>query len=214
MCNYFTPLNLIYFGSLGVAARLELTFSRFQDPVQLINNEPTFIKKYSLIVASELPQNALLKLGDLCHHAHIPLLVLNIYGFVGWLRTVLPEHDSTSKQNQSPLSALVASQRADAAHSPLLVVVESKPDFPPSDLRISNPFPELLTYVATWDFEKLNSTQHAHIPFPVILVKAIEAWKASVRKSPKISSFHSTRLIGYLSCLARWRLARKHKGEG
>jgi amyloid beta precursor protein binding protein 1 len=60
--------------------------------------------------------------------------------------------------------------------------VESKPDFPKTDaLRVREPFPELRAYADTWNFDTLTTVEHAHIPFPVILIKAADAWKASVR---------------------------------
>jgi len=60
------------------------------------------------------------------------------------------------------------------------IVIESKPDFSHLDLRISDPFPALKAYADSFDLNSLKSNQHAHVPFPVILIKALDDWKKEV----------------------------------
>lgn len=63
-------------------------------------------------------------------------------------------------------------------YAPQHSIVESKPpDVDIFDLRLSNPFPELLEYVRDANFEVEDSMLHAHIPFVIILLKAAETWK-------------------------------------
>lgn len=58
-------------------------------------------------------------------------------------------------------------------------VVESHSESTPS-LRIDKPFPALLDHAMSLDFTKMDSEEHAHIPYVVILVRALEDWKKSV----------------------------------
>jgi len=70
-------------------------------------------------------------------------------------------------------------------------VTESKPDMLSiDDLRITNPFPALLVrnelqtfkdYANSINFEALDSAEHGHLPFNIILIRSVEAWKATVR---------------------------------
>lgn len=48
------------------------------------------------------------------------------------------------------------------------------------DLRIHQPFPELVEYTKTFDYSKMDGEEYAHIPAVVIVIKALEEWRASV----------------------------------
>ena len=61
----------------------------------------------------------------------------------------------------------------------LAAVIEPHSETFPS-LRLTQPFPALLEWATSTDYEKLDPTEHAHIPFPIILVKSAEKWKAEV----------------------------------
>ena len=58
-------------------------------------------------------------------------------------------------------------------------VVESHPDTAPS-LRIDKPFPALINYAMAIDFVNMDTTDHGHIPYIVILVRVLEEWKKTV----------------------------------
>ena len=60
-----------------------------------------------------------------------------------------------------------------------LSVVESHPETAPS-LRIDKPFSALVNYAMSIDFENLDTTDHGHIPYIVILVRVLEEWKKAV----------------------------------
>lgn len=64
-------------------------------------------------------------------------------------------------------------------HFNLDLVIESHSENMPS-LRIDKPFPSLLQHAMSLDFAKMDPTDHGHIPYVVILVRAIEEWKTSV----------------------------------
>ena len=51
----------------------------------------------------------------------------------------------------------------------------------PPSLRLDKPFPALLEHARSLDFENMDVTDHGHIPYAVILVRAIDDWKAKVR---------------------------------
>jgi amyloid beta precursor protein binding protein 1 len=59
-------------------------------------------------------------------------------------------------------------------------VVESKKDGDKFDLRISNAFEELKVFCDNINMDELDSMEHSHVPFIVILYKAIEKWKTEV----------------------------------
>jgi len=45
-------------------------------------------------------------------------------------------------------------------------------------LRLTRPFPALAEWAKSIDYDALDPTEHAHIPFPIILVKVTENWRA------------------------------------
>jgi len=122
-----------------------------RDPVDLINSEPDYFKQFTIVVVNDLPEDSLLKLGKICWDNSIVLIVVRVSGFVGYIRVIVPEH----------------------------TIIESKPDNPIDDLRIANPFPELEKYADAIDMSTLNSTDHSHTPFIVLLLKEVKKWKAS-----------------------------------
>jgi amyloid beta precursor protein binding protein 1 len=53
-------------------------------------------------------------------------------------------------------------------------VIESKPDqVQIDDLRLANPFPSLKEYADSFKFEELDSQEHGHVPYSVILIRAL-----------------------------------------
>jgi len=157
--NFFVEI-----GSLGKSRAVEVSRLLYElndfvkssnsveeDPVELINSNPDFVSKYTHVVATELPDASVLKLEHSCRKHNIPLIVVRCNGLLGYLRISAGQH----------------------------VVIESKPAFPPEDLRLSDPFLELEAFVDSVDYSKLNSIEYVHVPFPVILVKSLKAWKAS-----------------------------------
>lgn len=64
------------------------------------------------------------------------------------------------------------------------IVIESHSDDRPS-LRIDKPFPALLQYAQSLDLEALDPTEHGHVPYVYILIKAMEKWNQEVRVPPQ-----------------------------
>jgi amyloid beta precursor protein binding protein 1 len=47
----------------------------------------------------------------------------------------------------------------------------------PEDLRMNSPFPALLELADSYDFETMDSAEHSHVPFVVILLRVMNKWK-------------------------------------
>lgn len=109
-----------------------------------------------------MAENHLQPLADLCWKHGIPLLIARAYGLIGTVRLQLKEHD----------------------------IIESRPEADRFDLRIANPFPDLVSYCDTIDLDALSSIEHSHIPYIVILYKAIQAWKRQVWTSTYLFCFN------------------------
>uniref|UniRef100_A0A6B2L1E8 NEDD8-activating enzyme E1 regulatory subunit n=1 Tax=Arcella intermedia TaxID=1963864 RepID=A0A6B2L1E8_9EUKA len=122
-----------------------------QDPDALIESNPDFVKDYTIIIATEINPLSLLRLSQACTKYNKILVSIKINGLIGQLRIQAGEH----------------------------TIVQSKPSFPPEDLRLNTPFPALAEFAASVSYDALDNMQFAHIPFPVILLKEIEAWKAA-----------------------------------
>lgn len=62
----------------------------------------------------------------------------------------------------------------------LSAVIESHPETAQS-LHLDRPFPELLEYAMSLDFEGMDVTDHGHVPYVIILTRVLEEWKREVR---------------------------------
>jgi amyloid beta precursor protein binding protein 1 len=125
-----------------------------RDPVDLLDSDPSFFDTFSLVIATQMPQghgSPLSRLAAYLWERNIPLLVVRSYGLVGVVRVVRPEHR----------------------------VLEGKLDSQVPDLRIADPWPELRAYVDAIDLDAADDMTHSHVPYVAVLIKAIDAWKAS-----------------------------------
>ncbi|KAJ7594896.1 hypothetical protein C8J56DRAFT_927884 [Mycena floridula] len=66
-------------------------------------------------------------------------------------------------------------------------VIESHSETLPS-LRIDKPFPELLEHAMKLDLAAMDPTDHGHVPYVVILVRALEDWKKQHNNLPPSTS--------------------------
>ncbi|PFX26195.1 NEDD8-activating enzyme E1 regulatory subunit-like [Stylophora pistillata] len=116
----------------------------------LLRENSDYFKSFTVVIATQLPEETLLKLGSLLWSSNIPLLVCHSYGFIGCMRIVLQEH----------------------------CVVESHPDSTHPDLRLDRPFPGLVQYVDALDLNTMTKQEHGHTPYVVLLLKYLNKWKA------------------------------------
>lgn len=65
------------------------------------------------------------------------------------------------------------------------------------DLRLTDPFPGLRKLVDSIDLDSLSRAKHAHVPYIVILLKALDRWREKVREFQLSSHFdvHFLRMV-------------------
>lgn len=137
-----------------------------QEPTnQILLDNPDFFKSFSLVIATSLCEKTIQNLSNHLWDINVPLILCRSIGFLGSFRIQLKEH----------------------------AIVESHPDNEQHDLRLDVPFQTLLDYLNSFDIDALDLKDHGHIPWIVILYKAIQKWKISNPNS--------------------WPMSRKEKNE-
>ncbi|KAJ1404318.1 Ubiquitin-activating enzyme [Sesbania bispinosa] len=120
-------------------------------PEALIETNPSFFSQFTLVVATQLVENSMIKLDRICREANVMLIFARSYGLTGFVRISLKEH----------------------------TVIESKPEHFLDDLRLNNPWPELKRFAEGIDLNVQDPVTHKHIPYVVILVKMADEWAKS-----------------------------------
>ncbi len=125
------------------------------------------------VIAADLPSDVLKPISNLCWEGTdgsisvpIPMVIVKSYGLIGTVRLQTPLH----------------------------TIVESKPDNFVPDLRLSSiascgrkddtVFPELYDYISSIELTALENHVHGHVPFVVILCKAMEKWLETKSSHP------------------------------
>ena len=103
-----------------------------------------------LVVASDLEPPLLTKVAKSCDEDHVPLVVVHGYGLTGVVRL----------------------------QTPLLPLLNPKPRDVPPDLRLVKPFASLSEMASSIQWDKLESHEHGHIPYPLVLLNMKEEWCA------------------------------------
>ena len=104
---------------------------------KVVNERPEFLHQFQVVIGCRLDESLQLKVEEICRAVGVPLVLQNILGFFGQLRLCLQEH----------------------------CVIEGKPDVDPVDLRMPNPFPQLVELVKKVDLNAMDDAQHAHVPY-------------------------------------------------
>ncbi|XP_068117926.1 NEDD8-activating enzyme E1 regulatory subunit [Hyperolius riggenbachi] len=120
-----------------------------EHPDQLLDHDPSFFTKFSLVIATRLPESTLLRLAEALWDSNIPFLICRAYGFVGYMRIVVKEH----------------------------MVIESHPDNALEDLRLDQPFSELQEHLQQFNLDSMERKDHSHTPWIVIVAKCLEKWR-------------------------------------
>ena len=125
---------------------------------------------FTIVIAHNLEKDTLEKLASLLWSQPDgpPLVSVRSAGFLAEFHIQYHEHCG-----QSPLYSvfhLVLSPPT---------VSQSHSETAPS-LRITRPFPTLLEWARSLDLQNMDPTTHGHIPFVVILVRAVDEWRKSV----------------------------------
>ncbi|KAF7325748.1 NEDD8-activating enzyme E1 regulatory subunit [Mycena kentingensis (nom. inval.)] len=118
----------------------------------ILDHNPGYFAAFTIVIAHNLEPKLLERLSTLLWSDDtLPMLVVvNAAGFVGEFYIQFHEH----------------------------TVIESHSESTPS-LRIDKAFPALQEYALSLDFANMDQTEHGHIPYVVILVRALADWKAA-----------------------------------
>lgn len=121
-----------------------------QEDIEILLQKPEFWANFNVVVVSEqLLSLALLKLKQLLWEKGIPLLVVSTCGFYATLHIINKETTVVETHDPSRLY----------------------------DLRIDCPWSELEQYAESFVLDDLDDTEHAHVPYLVIFIKALREWK-------------------------------------
>ena len=71
-----------------------------EDITEVLATRPDFLASFSLVVATQMKQAALLQVTAACAARKLPLLVVHTYGFLGYLRLDLGEHQARAARPQ------------------------------------------------------------------------------------------------------------------
>ncbi|KAJ7985949.1 hypothetical protein DPEC_G00345760 [Dallia pectoralis] len=119
-----------------------------ESPDKLLDNDPEFFHRFTLVIGVQLPECTCLRLGSMLWNANVPFLVCRTYGLTGYMRLVVKEH----------------------------TVVESHPDNALEDLRLDQPFAELKNHIQSYDLEGMEKKDHIHTPWIIIVAKFLKKW--------------------------------------
>jgi len=123
-----------------------------EDGAMRAARNPRSFAAYTLVIATQLNEAALLDVAAACAQCSIPLVVARTNGLLGHVRVWCHEH----------------------------CVVESKPSpEPQEDLRVFNPWPQLRATADAVALEKLDEQEFGHTAFVIVLIKALDAWRAA-----------------------------------
>lgn len=121
-----------------------------------INSESSacaFFKRFSIVVVSQMGMghHVLNHITAACYNLNVPLLIVRSYGLLGYLRIQARE----------------------------IGVLDSKEDDVAPDLRLYEPFPALREFVNSFRLDQItDTTEISHVPFLVILSKAVSEFKS------------------------------------
>ncbi|KAG7390707.1 NEDD8-activating enzyme E1 regulatory subunit [Phytophthora boehmeriae] len=130
--------------------------SRHASPSQIVHQEPQYLDQFDLVMATQLDEQLTAKVAELCWEKQLPALFVTSYGFLGSLRLQVAQH----------------------------AIADAKLDPPRHELRLAKPFPELEKFAESFELDSLSTIEHAHVPFVVLLLQAMNKWKASRAGEP------------------------------
>lgn len=144
------------------------------DVAQVLASNPSYFFDFSLIITHNLPVVHLTKLADILWDkpfAAPSLIPVRSAGFLAEFYVQFHTHEGASPFYLCAMVSCDPMRRS---------VIESHSETPPS-LRIDKPFPALLRAARALDFDSMDTTDHGHIPYVYILVRALDEWRAAVR---------------------------------
>lgn len=136
-----------------------------EPPDQILQENPDFFRSFSVVIATAISEKTIQDLAQHLWEVNVPFILCRSVGFLGSFRIQIKEHS----------------------------VIETHPDNEQTDLRLDVPFPSLAEYLDSFDIDAVDLKDHGHIPWIVILYKAVKKWQTS-----------------HQSC---WPMSRKEKNE-
>ena len=85
-----------------------------EDIAQVLSSRPDFLSAFTMVIATQMGQNALREVSAACAARKLPLIVVHTYGFLGYLRLDLGEHQVRFHSAAHSLSSFLY---ATAAHT-------------------------------------------------------------------------------------------------
>lgn len=154
--NFFLECSSIGLNRGSEALRLLLELNSavqghaVQEPAdQIMRENPDFYKSFSLVISTGLNEKTVPALAQHLWDINVPYIQCRSVGFLGSFRIQIKEH----------------------------AIIETHPDNEQTDLRLDIPFQTLAKYLDSIDIDTLDLKDHGHIPWIVILYKAIQKWR-------------------------------------
>lgn len=137
----------------------------------ILQKNPSYLTSFTLVIAHNLNPILLDRLSTLLWSdpTFPQLVVVRSAGFLAEVFIQFHEHASEPCHRTRDFIMLIG----------LFPVIESHSETAPS-LRIDKAFPALLDYSLSLDFANMDPTNRGHVPYVIILVRALEDWKISV----------------------------------
>lgn len=155
-CTLLKELNPDVQGSFQSLSKLSAIGGPAEwEPILRKDATPTTTKANNsnmLVLASDLEPNVVLTLSETCDAMQIPFVVVRSYGLMGLVRVQL--------SGQVPL-------------------LNPKPTTAHPDLRIVQSFPGLDAMASSIDLDSLESHEHGHVPYPIVLYHCLKEWRES-----------------------------------
>lgn len=120
-----------------------------ENPLKLFRENPEFFEKFNFVVASQLTLLQLRDLAKFLYEKNIPLIIVRSIGLIGYVRVIKRVH----------------------------TVTEAKLDNSIDDLRLFEPWDDLVAFAKEQDLDSMNNNDHSHTPYPIILLHALAKWK-------------------------------------
>lgn len=120
-----------------------------EEPTTLLARNPSFLGSFGLVLAAQMSADDAAKIDRICRKHGNKLVDVRACGLVATVRIGGEEHP----------------------------VVEARPDNVPDDLRLLAPWPELDAYVDKFELEALDDATFRHVPYVVLLRKALRRWR-------------------------------------
>jgi amyloid beta precursor protein binding protein 1 len=103
-----------------------------------------------LVIGADLEPNLFKDLSKVCADCAVPLISVHSYGLIGSVRL----------------------------QTPPLPLLEPKPTTEQPDLRLVTSFPEFTAMADSISMADLDDAAHGHVPYPILLYKQAQSWKA------------------------------------